>query len=102
MRSSRGQENFTDMMERDPTRFFLTDYLARHFHTLIYKGYGLDRHPHLKDILFGNYRGVVYLAQREDAELVRLAERAASMLELPLEVVQTGYGELAPFLERVA
>ncbi len=97
-----GQENFTDMMERDPTRFFLTDYLARHFHTLIYKGYGLDRHPHLKDILFGNYRGVVYLAQREDAELVRLAERAASMLELPLEVVQTGYGELAPFLERVA
>ena len=95
------QERFADMMERDPTRFFLTDYLARHFRKLIYEGYGLDRHPHLRDILFGNYRGVVYLAQTEDAELVRCAERAASMLDLPLEIVQTGYGELESFLERV-
>ena len=95
-----GQERFIEMMERDPTRFFLTDYLARHFRTLIYEGYGLDRHPHLRDILFGNYRGVVYLAQTEDVELVRYAERAAGMLGLPLEIVRTGYGELGTFLER--
>ena len=97
-----GQERFADMMDKDPTRFFLTDYLARHFRTLIYKGYGLDRHPHLRDILFSNYRGVVYLAQTEDEELVRYAEDAASMLGLPLEIVRTGYGELAPFLEKIA
>ena len=97
-----GQENFASMMERDPTRFFLTDYLARHFRTLIYEGYGLDRHPHLRDLLFGNYRGVVYLAQTEDEELVRCAERAASMISLPLEIVRTGYGELGSFLEHAA
>ncbi len=97
-----GQEHFATMMEQDPTRFFLTDYLARHFFTLIYKGYGLDRHPHLREVLFSNYRGVVYLAQTEDPELVRCAERAAAMLSLPLEIVQTGYGELTPFLKRVA
>ena len=97
-----GQERFERMMESDPTRFFLTDYLARHFRTLIYEGYGLDRHPHLRDLLFGNYRGVVYLAQTENEELVRAAERAAEMLELPLEVMRTDYGELAPFLERIA
>ncbi len=95
-----GQERFSDMMERDPTRFFLTDYLARHFRKLIYEGYGLDRHPHLRDLVFGNYRGVVYLAQTEDVELVRCAEDAAEMLGLPLEIVQTGYGELSSFLER--
>ena len=97
-----GQDHFATMMESDPTRFFLTDYLARHFRTLIYKGYGLDRHPHLRDILFSNYRGVVYLAQTEDEELVRYAEDAATMLGLPLEIVRTGYGELAPFLEKIA
>jgi hypothetical protein len=34
--------------EDEITAFYLTDYLARHFETLVWKGFGLDRHPELE------------------------------------------------------
>ena len=49
------------------TSFFLTDYLARHFDKLIWSGLGLDRHPELLPLYFGNYTRIVYLAQTRDA-----------------------------------
>ena len=51
-------------------------------------------HPSLRDTLFANYTRVVYLAQTEDATLVAGAQRAADQLSLPLEVIQTGMGDL--------
>ena len=93
-----GQERFAKIMDDDPTKFFLTDFLARHFDKLIVSGFGLDRHPQMKELLFGNYRAVVYFAQTRDAELVGYAERAAQRLGLPLEIIDTGYGELESFL----
>ncbi len=93
-----GQERFTQLMDDDPTKFFLTDFLARHFDTLIVAGFGLERSPQMKELLFGNYRSVVYLAQTRNEELMRYAERAAQRLQLPLEVIDTGYGELEQFL----
>ena len=93
-----GLDRFTQIMDDDPTKFFLTDFLARHFDKLIVSGFGLDRHPEMKELLFGNYRGVVYLAQTRDAELLGYAERAAQKLGLPLEIIDTGYGELESFL----
>ena len=44
--------------------FYLTDFLARHFDRLVIKGLGIDRHPELLPLYFGNYKRVVYLAQR--------------------------------------
>ena len=38
-------------------------------------------------MLFGRYRKVVYLAQVDSSELLHQAERAATQLKLPLEVV---------------
>ncbi len=93
-----GLDRFAQIMDDDPTKFFLTDFLARHFDKLIVSGFGLDRHPEMKELLFGNYRGVVYLAQTRDAELLGYAERAAQKLGLPLEIIDTGYGELESFL----
>ena len=49
--------------------FFLTDYLVRHFEKLVVQGLGLDRHPELLPVYFGNYRRVVYLAQASDQAL---------------------------------
>ena len=66
-----GLPNFDAMMEEELGTFFLTDYLVRHFDTLIFKGtLGLDRFPHLRDVYFKNYKRLVYLAQSADAQLM--------------------------------
>ena len=82
----------------DMTSFFLTDYLARHFDRLIWKGLGLDRHPDIRDMVFGNYEKVVHLAQVEDPELLAMAQAAAGRLGLAFEYRFTGYGDLASFM----
>lgn len=93
-----GQKAFGDLMEEELGSFFLTDYMVRQFDHLIIQGMGLDHHPELRDMYFGNYRRVVYLAQTDDAELRAQAERAAEQLQLDYEYRYTGMGELADFL----
>ncbi len=93
-----GVDAFLASAEADPTCFYLTDYLVRHFDRLVIEGLGLDRHPELLDDYFGNYTKLVYLAQNRDAELVRLAKAAAARLGLDYRYQFTGYGELADFL----
>ena len=84
------------------TAFYLTDFLARQFDTLIWKGMGLDRHPELLEMMFGNYEKVVFLAQTENAELEAKARAAAGRLGLAFEKRQTGYGDLTGFLSDAA
>ncbi len=84
------------------TAFYLTDFLARQFDTLIWKGMGIDRHPELLPMLFGNYEKVVYLAQTDDPALEAKARDAAARLGLAFEKRATGYGDLARFLSRAA
>ena len=84
------------------TAFYLTDFLARQFDTLIWKGMGLDRHPELLPMIFGNYEKLIYLAQTEDPELVRRAQKAAERLGLVYEFRRTGYGDLTAFLSDAA
>lgn len=88
--------------EDEITAFYLTDYLARHFDALVWKGFGLDRHPELRDMMFGNYTKVVYLAQTEDHQLQQLARAAAEQLDLDYEYRFTGYGDLATALQQLA
>ena len=97
-----GQAVFEGMHEDDPGTFYLTDYLARHFETLIVKGMGIDRHPEIESMLFGNYRRLVYLAQTDDPDLDARARAAADRLGLAYERRRTGYGELADFMAEAA
>lgn len=90
---------FEALAEAEPGTFYLTDFLARHFDRLVIEEMKLDEHPELEDMLFGRYRKVVYLAQVDSSELIHQAERAATRLKLPLEVVSTGYGLLAKAVE---
>lgn len=90
---------FAALAEAEPGTFYLTDFLARHFDRLVVEEMKLDEHPELEEMLFGRYRKVVYLAQGDSSELLVQAERAATRLKLPLEVVKTGYGLLAKKVE---
>ena len=89
-----GLEQFDAMMEAEIGTFFLTDYLVRHFDTLIIKGMGLDRFPELRDSYFEHYTKLTYLAQTEDESLKLAAQRAADRLGLSYEFRLTGYGNL--------
>ena len=93
-----GQETFAALAEEEPGTFFLTDFLARHFETLIVKGLGLDRFPQLRDDYFGRYRRVVHLAQFDDPDTESKARAAADWLRLAYERRFTGLGGLAAFL----
>lgn len=88
-----GAGRFAELADREVGTFYLTDYLARNFQRLIVKGMGIERYPELKDMLFGNYRRVVYLAQRDDPALDASAEAAAAFLGLDYERIPTGLSE---------
>jgi hypothetical protein len=98
----RGLATFLEEAEADPTCFYLTDFLVRHFERLIVEGLALDRHPELLPLYFGNYTRLVYLAQTADPALERRARAAADRLGLAYELRATGYGELASFLARAS
>lgn len=97
-----GNAAFAEVSEHEITAFYLTDYLARHFDRLVWHGLGLDRHPELLPMYFGNYTKIVYLAQTRDEDLARKAMAAARRLGLDYEYRYTGYGELGEALARHA
>lgn len=94
-----GQSGFESLQEEEPGTFYLTDFLARHFETMVVRSLGLDRHPDLAGLYFGNYSRLVYLAQSDDPSLLAAAREAALRLGLEFVHKSTGYGELAPFLD---
>jgi len=94
-----GSDAFAAMADEEPGTFYLTDFLARQFDTLVWAGLGLDRHPKLLPQLFGNYRRLVYLAQTDDPELDRRARSAAERLGLAYERRLVGLGDLRPAIE---
>ena len=95
-----GEQEFLDLHDAEPGTFYLTDYLAKHFETLVIKGMCIDRHPELMPMYFGNYTRLILLAQTEDAEIRSMAEAAAERLGLRFEYRFTGYGGLAPLLAK--
>jgi hypothetical protein len=96
----RGVDAFLAEADAVPGCFYLTDFLVRHFHRLVIQGLGIDRHPELLPLYFGNYTKLVYLAQTADPDLERKAKAAALRLGLAYEQRTTGYGGLVDFLRR--
>ncbi|MDD9856896.1 MAG: DUF1638 domain-containing protein [Gammaproteobacteria bacterium] len=85
-----GPARFAGLHNAEPGTFYLTDFLARHFRRLIIAGLGLDRFPQLAGDYFGNYRKLVYLAQRDDPATDQAARDAADYLGLDYQRVFTG------------
>lgn len=86
----------------EATAFYLTDFLVRQFDAFVWKPLGLDRHPQLLEMYFGNYETLVYQAQIDDPALTDLARAHAARLGLTFERRFTGYGDLARELARHA
>jgi hypothetical protein len=97
-----GAAAFAELADAEPGTFYLTDFLLRHFERLILRGLGIDRHPELLPLYFGNYTRLVYLAQREQPGLVEAGRRAAEHLGLAYEYRVTGYGDLQTSLHRAS
>ena len=93
-----GNAAFEARGDTEMTAFYLTDFLVRQFDSFVWKPMGLDRHPELRDMIFGNYERLVYLAQVDDPALDAEAARCATRLGLAYERRVTGYGDLASAL----
>ena len=89
-----GAPVFEALAEEEPATFYLTDFLARHFERLVIEGLGIDRHPELLPLYFGNYKRLVYLAQSHSPARIEQARAAAERLGLAFEFHFTGYGDL--------
>ncbi|MEO5621534.1 MAG: DUF1638 domain-containing protein [Cypionkella sp.] len=97
-----GNEAFAAKSDSEFTAFYLTDFLVRQFDAFVWKPMGLDRHPELRDMYFGNYTKLVYQAQTNDPQLDAKAEDCARRLGLAYERRFTGYGDLAQEIGRMA
>ena len=97
-----GNEAFAIHAETEFTAFYLTDFLVRQFDAFVWKPMGLDRHPELRDMYFGNYTKLVYQAQTDDPALDARARDCAARLGLAYERRFTGYGDLAGFMAQAA
>ena len=89
-----GAAHFEDIAQKRPGTFYLTDWLVRSFDRAVVRGLGLDRHPELKAMYFGNYEAVLFLRQVPNPRLAEKAREIAAYLELPLEIEDVGLGEL--------
>jgi hypothetical protein len=97
-----GAAAFAALQGEEVGTFYLTDFLARNFERIVWRGLGLADHPELLETYFGNYRRLVYLAQTEDAELVERARSAADRLGLAYEHRFVGLGQLADAIRSAA
>lgn len=97
-----GSQVFAELADAQPGTFYLTDFLLRHFDRLIVRGLGLDRHPELLPLYFGNYTRLVYLAQLEQPGMQEAGRRAAERLGLAYAYRVTGYGDLQTSLQHAS
>jgi hypothetical protein len=89
-----GNDVFAKTSEDEITAFYLTDFLVNQFDAFVWKPMGLDRHPELLEMYFGNYTKLVYQAQINDPKLDAKALEVSKKMGLPLERRFTGYGDL--------
>jgi hypothetical protein len=94
-----GNEKFATKSVGEITTFYLTDFLVRQFDAFVIRPMGLDRHPELRDMYFGNYEKLVYQAQTDDPALTEKARDCAARLGLAFERRLTGYGDLEKSLK---
>ena len=74
-----GNDAWDAMQEEELGTYYLTDFLARHFESLIVRPFKLDTHPELLPMMFGNYKRLIYLAQTDNDDLRQRARGSGSV-----------------------
>ncbi|MEE2944392.1 MAG: DUF1638 domain-containing protein [Pseudomonadota bacterium] len=97
-----GNERFAEVSADEITTFYLTDFLVRQFDAFVWRPMGLDRHPELRDMYFGNYEKLVYQSQVRETPFLEKAKECADRLGLEFEHRFTGYGDLGVALRGLA
>jgi hypothetical protein len=90
-----GTAEFDALQDEELGTFYLTDFLAKHFDSVVWGALGLETHPQLRDLYFANYTRVVLLAQTDDPAVTARAETAAARLGLAFERRLVGRSGLA-------
>jgi len=85
-----GQAEIQAIMADNPGTYFLTDFLVRSFQRSVVVELGLDKRPDLRDDYFKNYSQMIWLAQNPNEELHALAQHAADLIGLELDVRNVG------------
>lgn len=89
-----GKKKIAALMESDAGTYFLTDFLVKSFHRSVIVELGLDKRPDLRDDYFKHYNKMIWLAQNPTAELTTMAQAAADLIGLTLEIDVVGEGSL--------
>ena len=89
-----GKEKIAALMESDAGTYFLTYFLVKSFHRSVIVELGLDKRPDLRDDYFKHYNKMIWLAQNPTAELTTMAQAAADLIGLTLEIDVVGEGSL--------
>ncbi len=87
-----GESEYIRLSEQEPGTFWLTDFLVRHFESMVIKNLGLDKHSELRDMYFGNYTSATYLSQISDEKLLNTARKCSDKLDLEFRHIHTGFG----------
>jgi hypothetical protein len=89
-----GKEKIAALMESEAGTYFLTDFLVKSFHRSVIVELGLDKRPDLRDDYFKHYNKMIWLAQNPTSELTTMAQAAADLIGLELEIDVVGEGTL--------
>ncbi|NJN84374.1 MAG: DUF1638 domain-containing protein [Caldilineaceae bacterium] len=87
-------DEFQRQSQEQPGTFYLTDFLARHFDKLVWRGLGLEAHPELAPLYFGNYTDLLYIQQLPAHAESERAKAAAEKLGVRYRQVESGLDEL--------
>ena len=59
-----GNAAWDAMQEEEVGTYYLTDFLARHFESIVVRPFKLDVHPELVPMMFGNYTRLITSRRR--------------------------------------
>ncbi len=85
-----GGDTFWKSINEVPGTYFLTPGYARSFREGMIEGMQLDKTPRIKDVLFRNYKRIVYLDSQVYGDMDDTARFIANYLGLPLHIERVG------------